>query len=126
MIVWRKHVLGIAARLIRAGALVLEILAEHDRTEIELREAQPKAERALTLKVKGVQISIGKRRIKDDPGPKQSVLPGFTALMLAAIATGAIGLVLGPISWAREKQPILSCWVIGLCAAGLLLQSLRN
>ena len=41
---------------------------------------------------------------------------------IAAVSCSLIGLILGPISWIREKQPALSGTAVGICCLALVWQ----
>ena len=41
---------------------------------------------------------------------------------ISAVSCSLIGLILGPISWVREKQPVLAGSAIGICCLALVWQ----
>ena len=111
----RNHTLGLIALLLGAAALVFAILAENQRIEAE-KEARVGA----VEKLKDFAASLIKGEPTAGESPSQPVYKRLSPIMMATIGAAILGLVLGPVSWVREKQPILSCSAMGLSAAALL------
>jgi hypothetical protein len=53
------------------------------------------------------------------PNSRNRLLKMFT---ISAVCCSLIGLILGPISWAREKQPALSGSAMGICCLAIVWQ----
>lgn len=94
----------------------------------------------VTFRVKQFSVTLGGSKKKaqadnqpaqqappvvDQPIPKDRAIPNDGDRLLkwftiAAVSCSLIGLILGPISWAREKQPALSGSAMGICCLALV------
>ena len=148
----RQHILGIIALLAGTAALGLAVIPgiALDQPLPFAREQRPpqppppppeKEQGGVTLKYKKVSVTFGGGKEKKDAEQKpdadpvaQNVAPpaqtaapedrarlvkGFT---IAAICCSLLGLIFGPIAWAREKQPALSGSAMAICCAAILWQ----
>ena len=140
----KQHALGIAALFI--GAIALGLVAIPglvlDRPPPPTTQTEPAAEfesKGVTIKYKKFSITLGKGEQSDDrelnaAGESEPALDAEHAeslnhrdLMLkwftvAGVSFALIGLILGPISWAREKQPALAGSAMALCCLAIVWQ----
>lgn len=139
----KKNTYGISALVIGIIALGLAVIpgiALDRPSVIPFTENEnpppppPDDEGGLTLKYKKLSVTIGggkkdKDKHKEDDGyiaaeidqqdKTDRLLKWF---MLSAVSCSLIGLILGPISWVREKQPVLAGSAIGCCCLALVWQ----
>jgi hypothetical protein len=117
----KKHVLGILALLVGAAALTLGILAEEERhwlqDEYERHQKERTTSPGLTIEVGKLSFKLGGKAEPKEPAPLPSK---YSPFWVAALVAGILGLILAPLAWVREKQPILSGAAASLCAVGLL------
>lgn len=143
----KKHPFGTAALVIGVLALGLAVIpgialdqplpsASEDAEEQPLPDPGP--EGGITLKIKKFSVTFGGDRNDDgndaarEDEPKQEIaaaagqqrpndrdelLRWFT---VSAVSCSLIGLILGPIAWAREEQKAISGSAIGICCVALV------
>jgi hypothetical protein len=139
-----KHLLGFSALLAGVTALGLAVIPGifHDqplpwvgKKETPAAAEKPKlalqGDARITLKIKEVEVKLpikGKAE-KRPPAPQPEETDRAAApanpvkwFTISAIAVALLGLVLGPLAWVREKQPILSGSAMALCCAALVWQ----
>jgi hypothetical protein len=118
----KRHILGLVALIIGASALTFAIVAETKGLQPgqEARKPDQETSKGFTFKLKNFSVSFGKKSQADDEDQAGASPSKFPPITIATIATAILGLIVAPISWVREKQPILSCSALGLCAAALL------
>ena len=140
----KRHIVGILALLVGITALGLAVIpgialdrplalpAEHHE-----RPAPPKAEpeKGVTFRFKKWSVTFGGGKKDADAnaaapnapqavdeqlrGERDRLLKWFT---ISAVSCSLIGLVLGPISWVREKQPAISGSAIAISCFAILWQ----
>lgn len=145
----KKHAFGIAALVAGIVALGFAVIpgialdrplpfADEERD----RPAPPEPERegGITFKFKKFSVTFGGGK-KDDakdvaqednpqqgaaaaaeqqrPMDRDHLLKWFT---ITAVSCSLAGLILGPVAWAKEKQPALSGTAIGICCLALVWQ----
>jgi hypothetical protein len=115
----KKHILGTVALLVGAAALTLGILAQNERQEFEALKQKYERDKGVTLEIKGFKFRFGDKHPEGAAPPE---IPKYPPLTIATWATAILGLVLAPFSWVKEKQPVLSCSAIVLCAVALAWQ----
>ena len=146
----KKHPFGIAALVTGVIALGLAVIPgiALDRPSQFIKEErkepppppEPEPEGGVTLKYKDFSVTFGDGEKDEDKEADQptkaeedeSVAVGQQRSMdrdlvlrwftISAVSCSLIGLILGPISWAREKQPALSGCAIGICCIALVWQ----
>lgn len=145
----KQHAFGLAALLAGIMALGLAVIpgivldrplpfANQERQRPLPPEPAP--EGGVTLKIKKLSITFGGGKkddaevlAKDDepkaavpaPADRQRSMDRDHLLKwstIAAVACSLIGLTLGPISWAKEKQPAVSGAAMGICCLALVWQ----
>jgi hypothetical protein len=139
-----KHPFGIAALVVGIMALGLAVIPgiALDRplpfVHEELPPPEPEQEGGVTLKYKKFSVTFGVRTKDEDANQDHEVEQNGPAAVdqkrridrdqwlkwftISAVSCSLIGLILGPISWAREKQPALSGTAIGICCLALVWQ----
>ena len=140
----KGHIVGILALLVGITALGLALIPgiALDRplalpAEYHEPPAAPKAEpeKGVTLRFKKWSVTLGGGKKDADPnaaapnapkrideqlrGERDRLLKWFT---ISAVSCSLIGLVLGPISWVREKQPAISGSAIAISCFAILWQ----
>ncbi len=143
----KKHAFGIAALVVGISALGLAVipgialdrpLPFGNEEREERPPPEPKAEGGVTLKYKKFSVTFGGRKNDDDANQENEVEQNSLAAVdqqrlidrdqwlkwftISAVSCSLIGLTLGPISWAREKQPALSGTAMGICCLALVWQ----
>jgi hypothetical protein len=113
--------MGLAALLLAAIALGLAAIPSiaFGRPLPWLEEAQrrERAKPTLQVKLRGVVIAIGKEAAPPDPA-EDFGLRVVRQCTVAAIGCAAVALVLGPLAWAREREPVVAGSAIAIsCVA---------
>ncbi len=131
----KKNRLGITALLIGIVALGLAVIPGLAMERPEERPETPpliesESDGGVTLTFKEFSVTWGGKSEEgeevaeqavnqEEPIDRNRLLKWFT---LSAVCFSLVGLVLGPISWARERQPAISGSAIGVCCLALVWQ----
>ncbi len=118
----KRHLTGLAALCLGVTAIVLAVLGESEARAREQRRLAEALRPGWTVKIRGVSITVGGKPRSETTAEPRSAPTGPPRLQLAALTAAALAFFLGPFSWVREKQPILSCSAIGFAAVAVAWQ----
>ncbi|MDH3346697.1 MAG: hypothetical protein OEM02_01165 [Desulfobulbaceae bacterium] len=103
----RKHIIGILAILVGASALVCAVLWEGEYEEREKQQREQKLRNKVEIDLKIFKVTFG----KDKEAKKNREVVSETKyppLYISTIALAVLALVLAPLAWIKEKEPIIS------------------
>ncbi|NQT93813.1 MAG: hypothetical protein HQ559_13725 [Lentisphaerae bacterium] len=118
----KKHIIGIVALLLGASALVCAVLRESGQDKRERESLHQEQNEGVTFDIKGFKIALGKKHDSVAEAEPASPRRQYSPMLIATLATAIVAIVLGPISWVREKQPVLSITAMALGAVALAWQ----
>ncbi len=133
-----QHKWSIATLTVSVIALGLAIMSHVVfGNTADLPEPPPEPESALTFKIKSFSVTIGRGKKSaaaandEDDVTSQHQGTGEShrslkdnSLIIPSICCSLLGLLVGPIAWVREQQPILSGTAMSICCVALLWQYL--
>ncbi|MDH4319379.1 MAG: hypothetical protein OEV64_13385 [Desulfobulbaceae bacterium] len=119
----QKHRLGIIAIVLGVSALVCAVLwesgaDERRRAHLENERQRQAQGKHFEVNLKELKVTFGKKKEQEavEPAP---VTAEYPPLYIATLILSVAALILGPLAWIKEKEPIVS--VIALTFGGVAL-----
>lgn len=119
-----KHLVGIIALVLGVSALVCAVLwekgaDERKRAQLEYERRQQSGAKHFEVDLKGLKVTFGKNKEQDESIETASKIVEYPPLYIATLILSVATLIMGPIAWIKEKDPIIS--IIALTFGGIAL-----